>query len=720
MFRTRDMRRVRIAIALALAALAGCNRSGDAARDTPLFRGAPVILISIDTLRADHLPAYGYEGVRTPHIDALRADGILFRNAYAQVPLTLPSHASLMTGTLPAENGVRDNLGYRLAPRDGATLPQALRANGYATGAAVSAYVLRGETGMGALFDAYDDGIAFQAGTELGAIQRPGAATAAIASRWIAQQGTKPFFYFLHLFEPHTPYAPPEPFRSAAASAYDGEIAHTDSILGSFLDSLKASGVYDRAIIVLLSDHGEGLGDHGEAEHGIFVYREALHVPLIVKLPKSHGGGGTVEDPVGLVDVFPTVMSLTGLQPPAKLAGVPLLGRLAQPQPGRRIFGESIYARLHLGWSDLRSLIDGTHHYIDAPRAELYVLGADPREQKNVLADERRVAASFRTALDAYPRNLTAPSAASPEEVAKLTALGYVSAPAAASTGALPDPKDGIPQLQLYAGANEALARGDVESAIRGFRAVLEQNPNFTDAAIHLAHAYESTRRFAEAAETYRGVLARNPALTEQVAIGVATAFLNLGRLDDARKHAELAVRSNPGGAHLLLGRVALAARDAREAEEHARAAASDAHYAGPAVLLLSEALLTQGRAPDALRELEEHKRLRAARGEAPLRTLEVARANALMRMSRPDDAVAALREEIRFHPQERDAYGRLAAIHLLRSNVPAAEAVLREMTAAIPTPGTYAFAADTLAHFGQHDAAQAWRRRGFEASPLR
>ena len=359
MFRTRDMRRVRIGIALALAALAGCNRSGDAARDTPLFRGAPVILISIDTLRADHLPAYGYEGVRTPHIDALRADGILFRNAYAHVPLTLPSHASLMTGTLPAENGVRDNLGYRLAPRDGATLPQALRANGYATGAAVSAYVLRGETGMRALFDSYDDGIAFQAGTELGAIQRPGAATAAIASRWIAQQGTKPFFYFLHLFEPHTPYAPPEPFRSAAASAYDGEIAHTDSILGTFFDSLKASGVYDRAIIVLLSDHGEGLGDHGEAEHGIFVYREALHVPLIVKLPKSHGGGGTVEDPVGLTDIFPTVMSLTGLQPPAKLAGVPLLGPLAKPQPGRRIFGESIYARLDMATAK-------REHHVDA------------------------------------------------------------------------------------------------------------------------------------------------------------------------------------------------------------------------------------------------------------------------------------------------------------------------------------------------------------------
>ena len=710
------MRPVRTAFALAMVVLAGCNRPADSEVDRTAYRDAPVILISIDTLRADRLPAYGYQEVRTPHIDALRADGILFRNAYSHVPLTLPSHASLLTGKLPADHGVRDNLGYRITS-DGATLPQLLRAGGYATGAAVSAYVLRGETGMAAMFDEYDDRIAFEGGTELGALQRPGSATAAAGARWIARQGEKPFFFLLHLFEPHTPYEPPEPFRSATANPYDGEIAHADAIVGTFLDSLKTSGVYDRAIVVLLSDHGEGLGDHGEAEHGIFVYREAMQVPLIVKLPKGSGAGGTFEEPVGLTDILPTILSLTGRPLPAKLAGVPLLGPLARPAGNRRIFGESVYGRLHLGWSDLRSLVDSTHHYIDAPRAELYSVRDDPREQKNLLAEERRVAASFRAALEAHPRNLTAPTAVSSEEAAKLTALGYVSAPSTSAGAELPDPKDGIAQLERYATANRAFSRGDVDAAIAGFRAVLDENPNFTDAAIHLARAYESGRRFAEAAEIYRGILARNPALTEQVAIGVATAFLNMGRLEDARAHAELAVRSNPGGAHLLLGRIALAAKNGAGAERHAREASRNAHYAADATLLLGEALLAQQRPADALRELDAFKSARAARAEPPLRSLEVARANALMRLSRPDDALAALREEVRRFPDDRNAYGRIAAIHLLRKDASAAEAVLREMVAAIPAPQTYAFAADTLAHFGQHQAAERFRRREFEVS---
>ena len=705
----------RLALVLAVVALvSACRRAADA---PAAFERAPVIVISIDTLRADHLPAWGYEGVKTPNVDRLRDDGILFRNAYSQVPLTLPSHASLFTGLLPADHGVRDNIGYRLSGKT-ATLPLVLKQQGYATGAAVSSYVLRGTTGLGELFDAYDDRLAFAGGQALGSIQRQGGETIRAAQQWIATRGESPFFFFLHLFEPHSPYEPPEPFRSSTAQAYDGEIAHVDSLVGEFIEDLRRRGIYDRAVVILLSDHGEGLGDHGEAEHGIFVYREAIHVPLIVKLPKSTNGGTEIDAPVGLIDVFPTVMSLVGAKPPANIAGIPLLGPHAKRVEARRIFSESLYPRLHFGWSDVRSLIDDRQHYIDAPRPELYVWRDDPREQQNVLSDERRAAASFRGELARFDKKLTAPSAASPEEVAKLAALGYISAPATSVAGDLPDAKDRIHQYTDFENARAAFARGDADGAIRAFKAVLEQNPNFTDASLELARAYESTRQFMEAAEVYRALLARNPALTEQVAIGVATAFMNVGRLDDARAHAELALSSNPAAAHLLLGRIALKAGSPRVAERHAREAARDTHYEGQATLLLSDALLAAGpqNAADALRVLDAVKAARATRREAPVPSLEIARAGALMRLSRPAEAVEALRAEIRRDPRNPEAYGRLAAIHLLQKDVAAAEAVLSQMVSANPAPSQYALAANTLAHFGQPEAANRWRMRAAQA----
>ncbi|HEX9161476.1 MAG TPA: sulfatase, partial [Thermoanaerobaculia bacterium] len=229
--------RLRYALAtLLLFAAAACGRSAKVAAGPRAFPKAPVILISIDTLRADHLPAYGYDGVATPNLDRLRQQSVLFRNAFAHCPLTLPSHASVLTGLLPPDNGVRDNIGYRLDPRASVTLPEAMRRNGYSTGAAVSAYVLRSETGLGPLFDSYDDDIEFRPGSLLAELERPGVETAGIAERWIDQHDRTPFFYFLHIYEPHAPYNAPEPFRSASRTAYDGEIAYADSIVGGFLD----------------------------------------------------------------------------------------------------------------------------------------------------------------------------------------------------------------------------------------------------------------------------------------------------------------------------------------------------------------------------------------------------------------------------------------------------------------------------------------------------
>ncbi|HWX25209.1 MAG TPA: sulfatase, partial [Vicinamibacteria bacterium] len=299
-------------LALILAALGCSGKSG-----TSTFPKAPLVLISIDTLRSDHLPAYGYRAVETPHLDRLRKDSILFEHAYSHVPLTLPSHVSLLTGLLPFEHGVRDNLGYRLDSKAHPTLATLLKAQGYATGAAVSAYVLRGATGIGASFDFYEDRIEAPEGSQAASqAQRRGGQTAALASKWLQRVKDGPFFLFFHVYEPHAPYEPPEPFKSRYPLAYDGEIATADQIVGDFLEELRRAGVYDRALVILVSDHGEGLGEHGEQEHGILLYRWALQVPLLLKLPRGQRAGTSLAAPVQLIDVVPTVTSLLALSTP--------------------------------------------------------------------------------------------------------------------------------------------------------------------------------------------------------------------------------------------------------------------------------------------------------------------------------------------------------------------------------------------------------------------
>src|SRR5437870_4252676 len=345
-------------LVLFLAFLCACSRQ----QASP-----PVILISIDTLRADHLTAYGAKRVDTPAIDRLANDGIVFENAYAHVPLTFPAHDTMLTGRLPVENGVRSNIGYRLDRDVQLTLPRLLAQRGYATGGAVSAYVLRGDTGLRSLFDFYDDSMEVWESATLGSLQRRGDETARVALKWVDGVQARPFFLFFHLFEPHSPYEPVEPFRSKYANPYDGEIATADAIVGRFFAELDRRGLYDKSLIIVCGDHGEGLGDHGEAEHGVLLYREVLHVPLIVKLPGRQLAGRRVAAPAQLVDILPTVTGAVGAKVPAGLPGVSLID-LAEGRGGapRQIYSETLYPRLHLGWSELRSLTDARDRYIES------------------------------------------------------------------------------------------------------------------------------------------------------------------------------------------------------------------------------------------------------------------------------------------------------------------------------------------------------------------
>ncbi len=436
----------------------------------------PIIVISIDTLRSDRLPAYGYAAGETPAIDALRRDAILYERAYSHTPLTLPSHASILTGLLPGDHGVRDNQGYELNSASATYLPRELKQLGYATGAAVSAYVLRGEAGLAAGFDVYEDDIDLRGGVALGGVARPGTASLEVIEPWLRKVAAEPFFLLFHLFEPHMPYEPPDPSRWA--DPYDGEVAAADAVVGRLLALLRELDAYERSAIVLLSDHGEGLGDHGELEHGIFLYREALQVPLLLKLPESHRRGDTVAAPVQLIDVLPTLLGIAGTEPPAGLPGASLL---ETPAGARRIHAETFYPRIHYGWSDLASVVEGDLHFIDGPDPELFDLADDPGETRNTLRENRRLAADLRTHLEGRRRPLEPPTAVDAETREKLAALGYLGGTAASPSGPLADPKAQLPTLEDLRRAAEHLARGEPEAAVPLYRRALTANPGMLD-----------------------------------------------------------------------------------------------------------------------------------------------------------------------------------------------------------------------------------------------
>lgn len=682
-----------------------CTRSAE----TPARRDMPVIIISIDTLRADRLPAYGYDGVATPAIDALRRDAILYRNAWSHVPMTLPSHVSLLTGKLPPQHGVRNNLGYVFDGNAHQTLPKLLAQSGYATGAAISAYVLRGSTGLGAEFDAYDDAISARSDTAIGSLARDGNVTVAAAEQWIGSQGEKPFFYMLHLFEPHTPYAPPEPFRSQyAANPYDGEIAAADAAVGRFLEFLKQKGIYDRALIVLLSDHGEGLGDHGEEEHGVFLYREAIQVPLLIKLPKGERAGQTVETNVQLIDLYPTIASLAGAKIADGLEGSSLLGEL---DPERPVYAETMLPRLHFGWSDLQSIVRGNHHFIQAPRPELYDLAVDPKETKNVLSENRRIYAALRGEVEKRMSAAAAPGAVSKEEADKLAALGYIGSMRDETSGELPDPKDHIADIEQMRVAARAEERGDAAEARRIYEEVLARNPRFTDAWIRMAGMYETSGQPERAEEAYKRAIETAPSLASGFALSLGNLQLRMRKLDEAAAHAQLALTkaSAAGGAHLLLARIALARGNAAEAEREARLAAEESGRRREATLLIAELRVAQGRLAEALQIADQ---LRDEPGAAPLLDLESTRGDALARMSRNAEAEAAFRTEIANFPRNREAYTRLAVLYVTMNRLPDAERVLEEMFEKNRSRSTAELAAGTWAAVEHAPGAARWRQR--------
>ena len=517
-----------------------------------------VILITIDTVRADHLGCYGYKEIQTPTIDGLARDGIVFERAISQVPLTWPSHAAILTGTYPFQNGVQDFTGQPLGPQF-RSIAQAFQQHGYATGAVVSAFVLDRSWGLARGFDYYDDAFAPQAfaNRDIGLVDRRAGESITRAIAWLKNKSPKPFFLWLHLYDPHSPYDPPQPFRGQYQNhPYDGEIAYADHELGRLIAWLKTSQLYQKSIIALLSDHGESLGEHGEQEHGYFLYNSTLHIPLIVKPSAGQGiRPSHVSTTVETTSVAPTLLGLASVKDGIEVQfHARSLLDSATPQQDTA-YSETFYPFSSFGWSPLHSLETARYHYIDAPQPELYDLAADPSEKNNLAADQAATTAVLKDRLQALlgqnpfkpPANENAQVNA--DTLEKLRALGYVAygspVSAEALASGLPDPKTKLWEFNAILEAADAFRANNFSAGRALLSRVEEKEPRMYVAAFMLAEASARQEKWDEASVAFQRCLKANPDF-DQAMTGLAHALFMQGDVNGAKVWLEKAINHNP------------------------------------------------------------------------------------------------------------------------------------------------------------------------------
>ncbi|HUL14547.1 MAG TPA: sulfatase-like hydrolase/transferase [Terriglobales bacterium] len=525
-----------------------------------------VLIITVDTLRADRVGAEGSHEGLTPHIDALAKDGVVFTDAISQVPLTFPSHAAIFTGTYPFHNGVQDFTAQPLSERF-RTLAESFKANGYATGAVVSSFVLDRSWGLARGFDSYDDAFSGEqfAQKDLGLVERRADASVDHAIQWLAGQSAHPFFFWLHLYDPHSPYDPPEPFKSKYKSElYDGEVAYTDSQLARLFDWMKLPphDIYDNTIIVFMSDHGESLGEHGEKEHGFFVYDSTVRIPLIIKPAQGYSAlpGGVIPTAVEAIQVGPTVLDLAGLRQDAiekqfqASTLVPLMSG-TNTAPGRPAYSETVYPQNSFGWSPLRSMQTDKYQFIEAPRQELYNLSDDPSEKTNIAAKDSTVAGRLQEQLNnrlalyqgSEKTEVAGTSGASPEVLEKLRSLGYVAYKAPLVPGAkLADPKDKLPVFQEILRATDLMHLGKIPEA-QSLLATLERaEPNLYLIPFLQGEASEREQRWGEAEKHFGKSLQLNPGF-EQATMGLARSLGFQGKTEQASGLLRSLLATNQG-----------------------------------------------------------------------------------------------------------------------------------------------------------------------------
>jgi choline-sulfatase len=631
------MPRRAVAVAgLALAALVSsrCSSGGGGGPQTgapPRVEARNLVLITIDTLRADRLGCYGNRSVETPNLDRISREGAMAAQASVHAPLTRPSHVSLFTGLLPAGHGIRDNVSPSLRP-DVPTLAEILHSTGFRTGGFVSSIVLSRQSGLGRGFDEYSD--RFEADGDdarfLNTIQKRGDGPAAEAIAWLEAQKGSRFFAWLHLYDPHDPYEPPEPYRARYADRpYDGEVAWSDELVGRVDAALGRLGQRADTLLVVTSDHGEGLEEHGEAVHGFFVYETTLRVPLLFRGP-GVAPGARIQATARSIDLLPTLLDLLGVRAPApRLPGRSLAAVLrGGPQVGEEAtYAESLTPRLHYGWSDLRALREGRWKYILAPRPELYDVEDDPGETRNLAAAQPLRAEGLRAQLTGIVQNERAapsPDAAAvpPELVEKLGALGYLGGGTRGRASSGADPKD---KLEEYKAVNRLMREG-----LTRLRA-----------------------------KDYAGSAARLQALL-------------------ARGIDSFEVR-------YYLGRALVGQHQCGKAEPQFQAAAGHLPGFGPAYIGLAECRAAAGQTASALAVLKDgqQKNPRDAR-------LVEAEARLWRRLEKPREAVAAYERALPLAP--RDARLRIALGEMYRDagDPDRAAGLMREAVALEPEPAAY------------------------------
>ncbi len=515
-----------------------------------------VVLVTIDTIRADRVGCYGDTGAHTPNLDRVAREGFLFSDAVTAVPLTLPSHTTIMTGCFPARHGVRNNGMYHVPPET-MTLARRFQDAGYRTGAFVSAFVLQRQFGLDRGFEVYDDSL-FN--------ERPGYKTVQKAVAWLASKDRRPFFLWMHLYDPHTPWTPPPPYSTLPLrSGYEREIAAADGALGTLLDYLKSSGNLNHTIVTVIGDHGEGLNDHGEAEHGIFIYNETVRIPWLLRLPGGTPAGQRVPNLVGTVDVAPTLLALAGLPPLTVADGMSVVPALhGQALPERHGLPlETMYPQQDFGWAPLLGWDTPTWKWIRAPESELYDLKGDPGERNNLRSTDPDTAALLDRRLE---RTLTAiePAAGaeaktlSKEVTERLRSLGYVSAGALApqSSENLPDPKTMISSHADFEQAKKAVDDQRYSDAIPYFRKVLARQDRNLVALLGLALSLNRTGDYEGAEDVSRKAVSMSPGNTTAIQ-SLADAAFGQERWQDSMELYQLAARDQ-AAARSCQGRIAL------------------------------------------------------------------------------------------------------------------------------------------------------------------
>lgn len=639
--------------------------SGTSRRDANQSLQVPenIVLITIDTLRADHLGCYGDRSARTPNLDALAARGTRFAQAVTAVPLTLPSHASILTGTYPPAHGVRDMGGFVLGALP-PTLATVLARAGFRAAAFVGSFSLDHQFGLNQGFETYDDQM--PATSDLGTgVHEPERRAEAVVDRalgWLQARPSGRFFLWVHLFDPHTPYEPPEPYRTRfSGRLYDGEIAYTDAQLGRFLEAFRAAELTERTLFAVLGDHGESLGEHGEATHGVFLYDDAVRIPFLVAGP-GVPAGKVVDAQVRSIDLAPTILAALGLAPESQMQGAslwPLIkGQANLPAESRFAYLETIYPRTHMGWSELRAVRTAEWKYIQAPQEELYDLRIDPSESRNGLKFNPAVLERYKAVMGSIlgasgQGEILKAGQVSDEARQELASLGYVSAGAGHAVKldqSRPDPKTRIGILREFEAAIDLMSRreyrraapllerlsandpsnpllylrlgicyqleGDGRNAVRTYQRASQHQTETDEMMYRLGNLLMEQGDFRRAVGAFGRALELNPAHWASLN-NLAICNFELGKLPESERAFELLLKQGQGAAsaHNGLGLIRLRQRRRAEAAAEFRKALEVDPQFWDAWLNLGIFYVEEGHPQEALRCLGEF-----ARGAPPAR----------------------------------------------------------------------------------------------------